>query len=376
MSFFWFVFPLFVVLFAYFGDEAKTRNKRVSLCSRVLLLLLLSGVLATCGSVFTDNKLYADFYYYFSKTKGVESSSIAEFFLEKTEGIESPVENGFALLMWVIGKLHFSHIGFFFIIGAITNYFIIKAFYRFRYPTIIFLTYILSVQFQQEFNLVRQMMAVAILFYSLKLLEEHDWKKYLLTTVIAFTIHQSAIIALLFIPLFFVKNYDKVWKVLRIVFSVLLGFSLLVALKMIPFDISSLTLLLDMYEGYLSNDDSIGAGVISINYLYNFVVILTLCLYKANDGKLIYILYMVLGCIINNLSIQTPNLNRLALFFSIAYLALTPMLLGNRLFEKKIVSNVALTMFTAFNIIIIIYFIVSCNNLIGTKIDSIFNFFQ
>lgn len=376
MSFFWFIFPLLVFFFAYFGDESKTKNQEVSKYSRVLLWLTLSTVLATCGSVYTDHATYHDFYYYFSKTRGIEFSNVGELFLVKNPGLDSPVENGFAFLVWIIGKLGFSHIGFFFIIGGITNLFIIKAFYRFRYPAIVFLLYILSVHYQQEFNLIRQMMVVAVAFYSLKYIEESNWKKYLLFLIVAFLFHQTSIILLTFLPLCFVKDYSKFWKTAKIVLSVLFAFSVLVALRKIPFDLTWITMYFDLYAGYVSNEDQIGVGDQSINLLYNFIVLLTLLLYKKENSRLIYVIFMILGCIISNVAVQTPNLNRIALYFSIAYVPLVPSLLGDGyLFKKKSTSKLSLGLYVLFSCSVILKFIFVGNNIIGSKIENIFNFF-
>lgn len=376
MSLFWFIFPFVVVFFAYFGDERVTRNKVASLWSRVFLLLTLSVVLATCGGVYTDHETYSDFYYYFSKTKGVEFTTFRDFFLIKTEGLVSPVENGFAFLLWSIGQLNFSHVGFFFIIGGITNYFIIKAFYRFKYPTIIFLLYIISVQYQQEFNLVRQMMAVSMIFYALRYVEENNWKKYLLYAIVAFTIHQSSIVSILFLPFCFTRERERIWKVARIILGVVFTFSFLVAIRFIPFNLTFITVYFDLYAGYVTNEDTIGVGDQSMNLLYNLIVILTIIQYRKGDQKYLYIIFMIIGCIISNIAVQTPNLNRIALYFSIAYLPLVPCLLKDGyLFKKQNLSEMTYTLFIIYNCAVIAKFILTGNNIIGSKMESIFNFF-
>ena len=373
MSFFWFVFPLFVVIFAYLGDETKTKNKLVSQLSRIFLLFTISIVLATCGSVYTDHEAYKNFYYWFTKTEGVDVSNIGEFFFSKTEASVSPLENGFAYLVWLIGKLNLTHIGFFFIIGAITNIFIIKSLYRFQYPVLVFLLYIMSVHFQQELNLIRQMLAVALVFYSLRYIEKCEWRKFLLLIIISFMFHQTSVIALPFLSLCFVKNSRNLWKIAKPVLMCLFVFSILVALRKLVFDLSSITMYFDIYEGYMDNEDRIGVGEQKIKPLYNLIVLLTLLRYKQENGKLIYIVFMVIGCVLNNLSIQAPNLSRIALYFTFAYIPMVPYLLGNcHLLKNRKVSSLCLYLYAAFYVSLLIKFILYGNHILGSKIENLF----
>jgi transmembrane protein EpsG len=84
-------------------------------------------------------------------------------------------------------------------LSGITLYFIFKGFYRFVYLFPLGVFFILSIGF--FFNMhteVRQVISVAIFFYSVKFIIEHKPVRYIIAIIISFFIHQSSLILLLF----------------------------------------------------------------------------------------------------------------------------------------------------------------------------------
>ena len=59
-----------------------------------------------------------------------------------------------------------------------------------------------------SFNLIRQSLAMFILFYGFSYLVNKDWLKYILTIFIAFLFHSSAIIGFLFLFIYWALNMD------------------------------------------------------------------------------------------------------------------------------------------------------------------------
>lgn len=374
MSLFWILFSFFVILFSYFGDESRTNNRKLSRLSKLLLLVTLSVVLSICGSPYVDHDGYRSLFYYIEKLD-FGGKSIEDLFIGKSEGTISPIENGFYLLTSLIYKIGFSHVGYFFILGFITNYFIIKVFYRFKYPVISFLLYLTSNYFYQEFNLVRQMLAVSIILYSISFIENKQWKHYVFYLTIAFLIHQSAVLAIIFLPFCFIDNLGRVWNQIKWVLIPLYFISFLVALKIVNPDFSVLVMGLDFYEGYITNEDGAGIDKVNVNWIYNFLIVLCFLSYKGEQNKYVYTLFFIIGCIILNISVAAHNFGRIALFFGIIYPAFAPDMLGSRnLFKQKILSTLLLVLLTAYHARMLLGIILTGNHLVGTKIESLLLF--
>ena len=363
MSYFWLFFSSFVILFAFLGDDSITKNRIISRFSRIGLLISLSIVLSLCGSPYVDHESYRDFFYHIEKLD-FGGKNFIDFFIGKSEGSLSPIENGFYLLTTLIYKVGFSHIGYFFALGFITNYFVIKVYYKFKYPVIAFLLYLTSNYFFQEFNLVRQMLAVSILIYSISFIEEKRWKQYVLFLLIAFLIHQSAVIGFLFLPFCFIDNVGSVWKLVKWALMPLYLMSLLVALKIVSLDLS-IFVLMDLYEGYLTNEAAAGIEKVNINWIYNFLIVLCLFFYKGEPSKYIYALFFI----------SAHNLGRIALNFAFLYPAFAPDMLGSRsLFRNRMVNLSFLALLTAYHARILIVTIITGNHLVGTKVEDLFFF--
>lgn len=116
------------------------------------------------------------------------------------------VEFGFYLLNVILNKLNLppesiffvsSFITLFFIYNGISNNEIIK--YSFLAPFIFYLMF-----FQASFNTIRIIMAVSIFFYNIRYIKERDFKKYFIFTMLASSIHLSAIVTL---PVYFMYNF-------------------------------------------------------------------------------------------------------------------------------------------------------------------------
>src|SRR5699024_10351989 len=89
------------------------------------------------------------------------------------------------------------------VLAFATNYLIVKSLWHFKdkvnftLSTFLFFT----IYYFQTYNITRQWLAIAIVFFAIKYLFSNKYIKYLLIVLVASTIHSSAIITLSFIPL-------------------------------------------------------------------------------------------------------------------------------------------------------------------------------
>lgn len=372
---FWFVYFILTILFAHFGKYQVAKNRIVVFCSRICLITTFSIVLALFGIVGTDHRAYTEFYYHINNFN-LHFNSVGEFLLEKGEGIISPTENGYILLMKLTLILNLNHVGFFFVGAFITNFFVVNTFYKFRYPVLSFMTYIVSTYFFQEMNLVRQMMAVCIFVGAIDCIEKHKWKRYLIFLLFAFSIHQSSIIGIIFLPFCFVQDIANIWKYIKWTIAPFYILSLLIALNVITFDLSLFSLILSAYDYQdYALKDSISGEVPSIDILYNCIIILILLFYKGEKGKYMYVISYIIGGVIFNFSPQAPYLMRLSLYFSFISIPLVTHLLGGGdLIKSKWISHSVLSVFYLYYSLVMIKASLLGLKSYGEKMD-VFQFF-
>lgn len=129
---------------------------------------------------------------------------------------------GFSLISYgLMSYFHFAHIPLL-LFGIITNVLIILRLWEYRdkaYFPMMILIY-LAFFYHYTFILVRQYLAIAIIFWGSRYIDKGKIRNYLVLNAIAFLIHTTAIICVLLV---FISSYRKKNKNKRIISFVLLG---------------------------------------------------------------------------------------------------------------------------------------------------------
>ena len=174
------------------------------------------------------------------------------------------------------------------------------------YAAILF--YFLLYYYFNSYNVVRQMIALSIVFYSYPFWEKGSYKKAVLYTILAMTFHVSAFFAFL-IPLL-----KKVRMQTSLVICILPVTYFLGALVMpsiipqLPFE--------GKYETYIETS----AANMSITRLLLNVFFILLFLLSRGKGKDIYFKMFFAGVVMYNLLTFSPTLGRCALYFMLSQL--------------------------------------------------------
>lgn len=368
----WACFSFLTFLFAYLGKKEVTKNPQLRIFYRCCLVFVLGYVIGLGGQTFTDHIHYLNTYENLGKLEIESGYNI----FEKVEGNEL----GFFALSWLIKSLGFTYVGFFLIIALLTNSLIVPVFYRFKYPVIAVMIFITSVYFSQQCNLVRQMLAGAIALYIIRYVAERDWKRYLVGVLIAILFHRSAILMILFIPLCFAD--DKDYNIVRYAITGIWAISFLYAWNLLHVHLNDNLVhffIMGDLESYLTNENRVSSGgEFSINYFYQFFVLLWVSYlhkYKKTD---IYAIFFVLGGIIMNFQEQIPTMIRISLFYAIIFVAFIPeMLMTPKSIpsKEKKVMQVLLYIFVARYAAVHISHILTSNQILGVKMYSIFDIF-
>ena len=219
-----------VLVSAYAVDKSKSQSRRYAFVI-ILVLSLIAGLRGE--SVGVDTWVYKSI---FESNNG----KIAYLY-----GVTEPI---FVYISSVIMTLTGNAWPVFLFWSVVTNAFIVSRMYELRYRcsfTISVAVYVLVYYFP-TFNIMRQMVAVAIVFYATKWLEgRQSILKYVVAVIVASMIHYSAAISLVYIPiyLYFKKNHlSRAKKILLLL--------LVLSVPVIFFGVYYL--FVSQYVGYLS----------------------------------------------------------------------------------------------------------------------------
>lgn len=367
---FWLLFSNFVIITSYLGTENNIllKDKNFIIFNRILLVLILSYVTAFSGENYIDHEAYKNYY----DSIYSEGIILKNFNLNIISERIYQFEYGFRLLANFCKYVGLSFISFLFIVSIITNSLLISFFYRFKYPTFNIIIFITSGIYWQECNLVRQMLAIAIVCYSIKYIQEKKYIKYLIFIICATLFHTSSIIMSILVITTWIdtnKYISKINSILLIVWII----SIIISIGIINLDLSILNI--GYYAMYLNNKNTVGVEDLRLYALmYNvFVILYYIFLDKTKlSNNFVYIILFIFGSILTNISIVIPNIYRISLYFSILTIVILPVILKTcGKYKYKNISNLIFIVLCIYYTSRIIVRIIYNENPITNQIEEI-----
>ncbi|WP_258285783.1 EpsG family protein [Fibrobacter succinogenes] len=185
---------------------AEKRENKIPLFFSALLLSLFCGLRGVGTGV--DTTHYYTFMSYI-----------------RLSGISYGSDIGFSAISYVLMSFFDNPHYPLLIYAMITNFLIVYRLWNFRteasFP-LMMLIYVV-VYYPYTFNIVRQFLAISIIFWATKFIEQKKYARYIIANAIASSIHTSSLMCfcLLFLPFNKEKN-DKLYKVVGLGFALLL----------------------------------------------------------------------------------------------------------------------------------------------------------
>lgn len=239
----------------------------------------------------------------------------------------------------------------FFIISALTNIYIYKFCKENSInPGLSVFLYITLGFYTTSFNIFRQMLSVAIVLYSYKFLNTNKYIKYVIFSILAISIHQSAIFVILLIVIF-----NKLWhKELNAKVMFIVGIIILISYNAVYIFLLKHITSISVYSD--SEEYSAGIGtylqLIIYGILFFIVNLKRKQIIKTNENNLEYINLFNISYIIMMAGIKNTLFMRMANYLSIFIILLIPELYNIYNIKNKKLEKIC------FYISCIIYFLV------------------
>lgn len=295
-------------------DKAKLINKKLFAIIVTVQLTCISGLQYDVG---------ADYISYLRIYEVVRRMSWGE--LTKFAYFTEPIYCIYTKIMAVIFQDNF--IPYFLGMAFVTSSFLMKAIYD-RKENMVWSVYMyLSMGlFYISMNQMRQMMALSIILYTIKFIEEKDWKKYFFWILIAAGIHNSALIML---PCYFLRDIKlrspkKTIGLLALVISIAYFFG--------PAIIENV--LRNTTYGWMLNFEAGEVDNMIINLLFR-VALLVGCIFYMRSvlrkNKKYEVLYWIsiIGILFQIISVYATSVARITTFFYAIFIFLVPLAITN-----------------------------------------------
>ena len=277
-------------------------------------------------------------------------------------------EFGFSILNWLLYRVSNNSQLLIFFCACITNILLINSIKK--YSNIFWISiyiYICLGLFTTSFNIMRQFLAISIIYGGMKYLINKDFKKYLLIVLLASTIHNSSLIM---IPIYFIVNRGiitkSIFKILIVSFIALILFD-----KVAIYLNSILENTGTRGAAYLStivNNEGYGVNPIRVlvylcPLILGFYNLDNIC--KKNKNAILFLNLYIIDVMIMIVSLKFVYVARFAQFFDMALVILIPDILTSFNEDKsnKLITSIALFLY-------FIYFVYQIS--LGTSYSSIF----
>lgn len=219
-----------------------------------------------------------------------------------------------------------------------------------KYPALSIMIYICSYFYFASFNIIRQTIAMGILFFGSRYLEKKQPFVFLLFLLLAFSFHKTALIGLLFYYIFYIKT-DNIFN-----FLLLLLFPIIfIVFKDYIYKILEL-----LYPSYFKNF-RYEVKISIMRFLFEFVI-LFLCLLKFKSMKFTerntdsLINMQILSIDFNLISFFIPFSDRIIMYFSFYQILLIPLLIKSiKLKSDKIIVSLFFVVYYIFYIFYSLY---------------------
>lgn len=233
----------------------------------------------------------------------------------------------------------------------------IKDFSSNKYESLIIF---ITVFYLESLNIIRQWLAVALMFYAFKYVLKKSLLKYLLCIVIAFFMHSSAIIC---IPIYFIFNY--------LPFILIVGCSLLFLFfseQILSFVFSLSFLGLGKYSGYLKSFENAGSQKVVYFFYILFILSIFIYLFSGKNKQLANFIKLSAVGLIFPTVIGSQLGIRMALYYNCFYIISLP-LFFNKIKLHFIKRNVFLIPFYFY------YFLYLVTDYVNTSAFSPYKFY-
>ena len=322
-----------LVICTLFANIAQKKNNKKMLFPIIIILSLVAGL--RHYSVGTDTQAYM---------LGIEN------FYKVREVVwpYTSFSTGYGYFTVFIYNIYHNY-NFLLVVEAfIINTLIIYRFWDFRQNgsfTFMIFAYLLIV-YLRTFNLNVQYLALAVVFYATRFVDENKLIKFLICVTLASLIHKSALIGLIYfvIKWFDFKKMRKIDLLIKVVTVVIGGIFIIYAYNN----------LYDNYSQYISTKES-SVGLMVFVQLLVYIVTMLLYKHKLKDDKSFKTVsvYYLIGILLSFSSYLIANAGRISYYFMIFEPVFYSMIIKDEK-KDKIFNVILVTWIIVYSIYVIV----------------------
>ncbi len=305
--FFWTLFYITALLLTILGQK-KVSGKSCKWI-RIILVVFIAFV-----SLLQSNN-GSDIEGYRRRFEVSTSVSSIVFSLSVSETKEL-VEIGYNLVAFILNKIHIGFSGMLLLTYLFLNGVFVHFIYKFKFPILGILAFLVSITFFQQINLQRQMIAIAFFFLGIEQIEKERLVRFIILILLGVLFHFSVFFLL---PICFLRylKIEENFKIMKLLCGVIWFLSIFVSLGVISAGglLSGLSGILGdtQYSEYLSVENDVGMDT-DVSILFQLLMLLVLL--SDNKQNCLYLILYTLGCVFANISTAIPNMVRFALYFT------------------------------------------------------------
>lgn len=325
---------LFVELFAVIASKnnvQKSRKINITVIIIVLLLSLLGGLRSI--NIGTDVTVYGKRWFDIAYT----SSSFNEYI-----NIINTTDIGYLFTNYIISRFTNNINIFLFIHQLICNTLVIYTLYRYKEKCPFWLSTLcyICLFYCRTFNILRQAIALSVIFYSIKYLIENKYIKYIISCIIASLFHFTAIFGIILLPLKKICESKSKFKNLYLFLIILITISISISIKSVIIFLYKNGIVNERIYNYLFEYVNENGNIFNIETVFKTIFLcLVIVFSKKLQSKDTTNTFLIMTLIIEFLLFQIRNqimyADRIAFYFSYLTMLTLPQLSKTIKIPKK-----------------------------------------
>ncbi|MGG6544655.1 UNVERIFIED_CONTAM: EpsG family protein [Prevotella sp. 15_C9] len=322
-----FLFLVILGFFCSFPKPKKSKNKFFVLISFSTLLFL---------RTFVDIQSVPDLHSYILGFKQMIDVDFLKVPITELYYVKIP-EIGFRYLMKICGLVSSSFVFFLFVYGLLWLCGYIKVMKSYSPYIILSILFLVVGNFNQSIFVIRQHLAIVVVFLSYKYIIEKKLLKYLLIIFLAFMLHQATIIVL---PLYFLYHVNGRKKIILTIISC----AVFIYFNFAYFLAKMGTEVLQGYASYVESDiktNSTLSFIIGIELLL-YILILKKNILNKGINKLLF-LSLSMGLVISICGIGFNPTSRMVMYYTSVSFLTVPIMV--KYAKSSLVKNLIILLF-------------------------------
>lgn len=311
---------IFAINISTKNNSATTKKLPLQPIIIILLLSILGGM--RNNVIGTDVLVYGERWF--------DIACISNSFTEYINRINTS-DTGYLFINYVVSRFTNNFNIFLFIHQLICNSLVISTLYKYRGKSPFWLSTLcyICLFYCRTYNILRQAVALSIIFYSIRYLQEKKYKTFIFSTIFASFFHFTAIFGITLLPLKIISDSKSKLKKLYLLFIILITILISISIKSVIVFLYTNGIVNQRIYNYLFDFVNETGNIINVETIFKTIFLTAIIIFgkklkNIESINLFLILTLIMEFILFQIRTQIIYADRISFYFGYLIMLILP----------------------------------------------------